>query len=383
VEPVIHDERQNAANISRTDRFIPCCIIAQRIWASSVIIGELSSYPYNMTRSFAISAILALLLSGCGEREKISVVASWEIPAAFSDTSLGSWCEEVIWATDSVLIATARNKRIHAFDAHTGKELWTKEFERGIHAVTCDADHVYVSLDASYPHREGESIRRISVADGADSTPKGIPQPFLVKALVWSEDRKALCALEHEAFWIYSADMLSVAQKIPYSGRLPIVTSDGKSVLLAEATGSCTRIDLESESITHIHGPPHQGDAFSPPIDAPFLSNAFHSSGGPLIRIIDNSWATGRIYFHITIKDEATERDSKNGHAVAAVHWPTQRLAVSGTEKNLLLFSTNGTALAEIERATTERTYSLSFSPTGSKIAALSADGRIKVFQWQ
>jgi len=261
-----------------------------------------------------------------------------------------------------------------------GKELWSREFEKSIDAVTCNADHVYVALDASYPYEDAESIRRLDVANGVDSKPKGIPEPFLVQALVWSPEIKALCALEHEALWIYSADLLTVANRVPYSGRLPIVTSDGKCVLLAERTGSCTLIDLKAGSIDHIHGPPNKSWDNLVAIDAPFLSNAFHSSGGSFIRVIDNSWATGRIYFHSTPKDTGIEKDSKNGHAVAAVHWATQRLAVSGTEKNLLLFSVTGTALGEVRGATTDRTYAISFSPSGTKIATLSSDGRIKVF---
>jgi WD40 repeat protein len=328
----------------------------------------------------AIAGVAGMLICGCDSRSKITEDASFVVAGAFSDSGLGSSCEEVIWATDSVLIATASNKRIQAFDANSGKELWGKEFDRSIEAVTCDSSHVYVALNASYPNENAESIRRLDVANGNDSTPKGIPQPFLVEALLWSPELKALCVLENEALWIYSANLLSVAKRVPYSGRLPIVTSDGKSVILAECNGSCSLIDLKAGSIDHIHGPPNNGDANSVPIDAPFLSNAFHSSSGPLIRIIDNSWATGRIFFHSTPKDAAMEKDSKNGHAVAAVHWPTDRLAVSGTEKNLLLFSTTGTELGEIRGATTERTYSLSFSPTGSKIATLSSDGRIKVF---
>lgn len=328
----------------------------------------------------AISGIAVLLICGCEGRARITEEASFEVAAAFSDRSAGGSCEQVIWATDSVLIATAWNQRIQAFDANSGKELWSSEFEKGIDAVTCNSDHVFVALDASYPHNDAESIRRLEVATGADSTPKGIPQPFLVQALVWSTELKVLCALEHEALWIYSADLLSVARKIPYSGSLPIVTSDGKSVLLAERTGSCALVDLKAGSIGHIYGPPNKGENNSVATDAPFLSNAFHSSGGSLIRIIDNSWVTGRIDFHSTLKDAAIEKDSKNGHAVAGVHWPTQRLAVSGTTKNLLLFSTTGEALGEVQGATTERTYAVAFSPSGSRIATLSSDGRIKVF---
>lgn len=327
-----------------------------------------------------IAIMTGLLICGCKSRAKITEEVSIAVADAFSDHSIGRSIADVTWATDSVLIATAGNRRIQAFDPNSGKELWKKEFEKSINAVTCHTDHVFVVLDASYPNRDAESIRRIEVATGVDATPKGIPQPFLAEALVWSRELMQLCVLEHEALWIYSADLLSVSQKIPYSGRLPIVTSDGKSVLLAEMTGSCALIDLKAASIRHIHGPPNKGDDNMVAIDAPALSNAFHSSGGPLIRIIDNSWATGAIYFHSTPESPAIEMDSKNGHAVAAVHWPSQRLAVSGTKKNLLLFSTDGKVLGEIEGATTARTYSIAFSPSGSKIATLSSDGQIKIF---
>lgn len=327
-----------------------------------------------------IAGLAGLLISGCDGRGKLVEHVSFVVAGAFSDTGVGRSCEEVVWATDSVLIATARNKRIQAFDPSSGKELWSKEFDRSIETVTCNSDHVYVAVNASLIREDAESIRRLDVATGADSTPKGIPEPFLVHALIWSPELKALCVLEHEALWIYSSDLLSVTKRVPYSGSLPIVTSDGKSVLLAERTGSCTLIDLKTGSIDHIHGPPHKGRDSTIVMDAPFLSNAFYSTGGTFLRIIDNSWATGRIYFHNNPKDAGVEKDSKNGHAVAAVHWPSQRLAVSGTEKNLLLFSATGAALGEVRGATTERTYSLSFSPSGSKIATLSSDGRIKIF---
>ncbi len=321
-----------------------------------------------------------MLICGCDGGKKITEVSSFVASNAYSDRSVGRSCDKILWARDSVLVVTARNKQVQAIDPSSGKELWGKRFDKSIKAITCNNDHVYIALESSISYEDAESIRRLDVANGVDSTPKGIPQPFLVQALVWSPELKALCILEHEALWIYSSDLISVARRVPYSGSLPIVTSDGKSVLLAEDTGSCNLIDLKAGSIEHIHGPLHKAGDNMTAMDAPFLSNAFHSSGGPLIRIIDNSWATGRIYFQSTPKDGAIEKDSKNGHAVAAMHWPTKRLAVSGTEKNLLLFSATGTALGEIRGATTERTYALSFSSSGSKIATLSSDGRIKVF---
>ncbi len=322
-----------------------------------------------------------MILFGCNGRNKISEQHSFVVSDAFSESSPMSSCEQVIWATDSILIITARNDRIQAFDVNSRKELWNKHFDKGIGAITCNSDHVYVALNAdTLQHNNEESIRRLNVATGADSTPKGIPQPFLVHALVWSNQLNTLCVLENEGLWIYSTDLISVTNRVSYSGRLPRVTSDGKSILLTERTGSCTLIDLKDTSINHIHGPPNKGPSGMVAMDAPFLSNAFHAKGGKLIRIIDNSWSTGRIYFHNTPKDTGKELDSENGHAVAAVHWPTQRLAVSGTENNLLLLSTTGTSLGEIQNATTERTYSIAFSPSGFKIATLSQDGRIKIF---
>lgn len=333
-----------------------------------------------MTQSILLAAAAILFLSACDGRTKISETASFPTAAPASDRFGGRSIEQVIWATEKILIATARNQQIQAFDSESGKQLWSQKFTQCIDAITCNQDHVFVALNASYPYKDKESIRLLDVATGADSTPKGIPQPFLVEALVWSPELKALCLLENEGLWIFSPDLLSVKTRIPYSGRLPFVTSDGKSILLAERSESCSLIDLKTESISHIYGSPHKKGDSMIATDTPFLSNAFHSTGGPLIRIIDNSWATGRIYFHPTPKDTPKESDSKNGHAVAAVHWPTSRLVVSGTEKNLLLFSTSGTLLGNISGATTERTYSLAFSPSGTKIAALSSDGRIKIF---
>lgn len=331
--------------------------------------------------SQAFTAIVVGLLGcGCKDHVKITKEQSFEVDAAFTDHSISRGCEEVMWASDSILIATAQNKQIQAFDVNSRQVIWTQKFDKSVDAMTCSSDHVFVAIHASFSSKDEESIRRLDLATGADSTPKGIPQPFLARALVWSEEFQSLCILGHEGLWLYAEDLLSVKQKIPYTGMLPIVTSDGKSVLLAERTESCTLIDLKTGTSSHIHGPVHTGRDAVMAMDLPFLSNAFHATGGSLIRVIDNSWATGRIYFHHTPKDKATDQDSKNGHAVAAVNWPAQRLAVSGTAKNLLLFATDGTHLGELRDATDVRTYSIAISPSGTKIATLGLDGRIHVF---
>jgi WD40 repeat protein len=327
----------------------------------------------------AISGILALLISLCPGGEKLAEVSSFVVSKGDPKVVDGGRCAEVLWANESVLVVTASNGQIQAFDAKSGQELWTKKADERIAAVTCTPDHVYVAQHEGFAENKAKTILRLDIATGADSTPQGIPEPFLVYALVWSPAVKSLCVLENKALSIYSDDLMSVANRIPYSDDWPFVSSEGKSVLLAEHDGCCTLVDLKAGSARHLHGPTKQ-QATPVPTDAPFLSNAFHSHGGPFIRIIDNSWATGRIYFHKTPKDAPIELDSKNGHAVAAVHWPTQRLAVSGTQKNLLLFSTKGTAVDELKAATTSRPLAISFSPSGSKIATLSGDHRVQIF---
>jgi len=327
-----------------------------------------------------MAASAALLVSACAEQTKIAANKSFHIANPFSDRHSGA-VAQVCWATEEILIATGWNRMIQAFDATSGKELWRKEFPKSIEAITSNAQHVFVAL-ASFPREgeEDESIRRIDVNTGMDSTPPSIPQPFLPHALIWNDELDVLSVLNDEELWIYSPDLQSVQTRIPYAGSLPFVSQAGKFILIAEGTGSCTLIDLAAASASHVHGPPNKGQDNTIAIDAPFLSNAFAAGDGRLIRVVDNSWATGRVYFHPDPTAEPREIDSENGHAVAAVHWPTKRLAVSGTEKNLILFSTSGDRLGSVRHAATDRVYSLDFSPSGARIAALSSDAVVKIF---
>ena len=328
-----------------------------------------------------LGGLAALLLGACDGAKPIAVKKSFRVDKSQGD-KWGSAGEKLIWASESMLIATARNCVVQAFNPESGAELWRAKFEKGLDGIACGGDHVYVALGDMGVDRSGEAIRRLELATGKDTTPKGIPQPFLVGALVWSEEAGALCVLEHSGLTVYAPDLMSVKTRVPCGERVRWkVTSDGKSILLAEREGNCSVVDVMAGSLSHVHGPPMEDGDGSVTTDAPFLSNAFYSSGGPLIRIVDNSWATGRIHFHATPADVAKEVDSKNGHAVAAVHWPSGRLAVSGTEENLLLYSTTGDLIVEMEKAVTSRTYALAFSPSGKRVAALGEDGMVRVFE--
>lgn len=307
-------------------------------------------------------------------------VKKFKVTDSSSEESRSIRIEKLHWVTDDVLIANTGARIVKAINVKTGKDLWSKEFDKAIECICSGPEHTYVALDSSYPHEEAESIRRLDVQSGDDSTPNGIPQPFLPQALIWSNDLNALCVLKHEELWIYSSDLKSVKAKIPYASSLPFVSSDGNKVLLSQHGGSCNQIDLKAESVTHVYGPPNKGRDGMIAIDAPFLSNAFMASDGRLIRIVDNSWSTGRVHLHADPKSKAKVVDSKNGHAVADVHWSTGQLAISGTSTNLLLLSTDGAFLGEMKSAVPARAYTVAFSPSGAKLAVSSENGLVKVF---
>ncbi len=287
---------------------------------------------------------------------------------------------KVCWGSDDVLVATARNNLIQAFNVTTGDELWREATPVAIEAIDASDEHVYVLLETFHLDQPVQAIRRLTLTTGEDTTPKAVPQPFLPQEVFWCDEQDLLCVLQHDAIWAYSSDMTSVVSKIPYSGRLPFVSRADNVMLLAMDFGSCTAIDLDSGTVKHVHGQPLEGADRSVPIDSAFLSNAFLSPDGRLIRVIDNSWSTGTIHFHPTPESVAVQIDSGNGHAVAAVDWQTNRLVVSGTERNLSVFSTSGEFVAHVSEAASDRVLSLAFSPSDARVATLSRDGQIKVF---
>lgn len=329
--------------------------------------------------------LMALWCSGC--TKSTSVVEDLSLQAADSTSKYYDSCQKLYWANEDILIVTASNRLLQAIDAKSGRKLWQKPMAFDIQSVVANDRDAFIALDLPLSERKKEmAIRRFDTHSGIDSTPVGIPQPFLPDTLIWSKSIGALALLKHGEICVYSNDLMSVQTRIPYSGLLPHISQGGSTILLSESPGedgSCTRIDLKSSKTEQIYGQPPDPNDNSFTVDVPFLSNAFAHADGRLIRIIDNSWSTGRIYFHRQPKQEPREVDSGNGHAVAAIHWPSDRFAVSGTAKNLLVFSTKGDLLAKLENATTERVYDLAFSPSGNKVAALSSNGAIKIFRIQ
>jgi hypothetical protein len=67
-----------------------------------------------------IAIMTGLLICGCKSRAKITEEVSFAVADAFSDHSIGRSIADVTWATDSVLIATAGNRKIQAFDPNSG-----------------------------------------------------------------------------------------------------------------------------------------------------------------------------------------------------------------------------------------------------------------------
>ncbi len=309
-------------------------------------------------------------------------LASFRVPNPRSEKSLiavGIYGYRVFWATDDIVLVTAGNRTIQAFSSSSGNELWRRQFGEVIPAVTASPRHVFFSQgwltsEAGAPR----GIRRLGLATGRDSANPGVSLESAPDSLIWMEAQNGLFVLNSSEAVLFSEDLQTARPLGTWDG-LPFVSHAGKFVLLAERTGRCALFDLDSPGVMRKFTP--LGGQHGGGIDTPFLSNAFHAEDGGLIRVVDNSWLTGRICFHPKPDAEATVIDSENGHAVAAVHWPTSRLAISGTEKNLLLLSTSGQVAVRLSQIAADRVLSLDFSPSGQKLAALSGDGRVKIFE--
>ncbi|MFT4177025.1 MAG: hypothetical protein QM627_10255 [Luteolibacter sp.] len=318
-----------------------------------------------------------------------------------------SHVSQVCWATERIVIASYRSRWVQAFDVETGKELWRKEFPKPISNLTCSTKHVFLVT-----HAGGGSIRRLELETGQDTTPKISPPKAAdgtkinqirigsPRALRWNETLQVLYALQSELtvrsgeesldiqnrLFLHSPDSLKAQPTLYYTGSLnPLASSNGATILLAERESqTCTLIDLSTGTSTLIYGPPLPKvavDSFGGADDAPFLSNAFYSTDGSFIRIIDNFWSGGNIHFHPKPHLPSTKVRFPQGHIVAAVHWPSKRLLVSGMTTNLALCTTAGEMIEELKNVTGGRAYSLAFSPSGKKAASLSDTGYVKIFE--
>ncbi|MFT3992555.1 MAG: PQQ-binding-like beta-propeller repeat protein [Luteolibacter sp.] len=313
---------------------------------------------------------------------------------------------QVSWATDRIVVSGSRTRWAQAFDVETGKELWRKEFPKPISSLTCSTKHVFLTTDSS-----DDSIQRLGLETGEDTTPKesslkttsktkvgstriGSPGVFL-----WNEACQALCVLQHELtmnseekshsvrnrLFLHSPDSLNARPTIDYTGSSnPLASCDGTTLLLAERESqSCTLVDLSTGTGTLIYGPPLPEVApedLGGSCDTPALSNAFSSPEGSFIRVVDNFWSGGDIHFHPK-SALPSKLHFPQGHIIAAVHWPTQRLLVSGMTTNLTLCNTSGEILEKLKNVTGARVWSMAFSPNGKKAAALNEKGEIKIFE--
>ena len=346
--------------------------------------------PRYLVSMLLFVAAMAVLFAGCEKQTnakpaenrpiKITSAALFRVSDPGYVRPYSREASVACWATEGILIATDHNRMIQAFDAASGKQLWQREFQRHLIAIESSARYVYAVLDTSYPGEKAETIRRLDVMTGEDSTPEGIPQLLLARSLVWCEELEVLCILNDEELWIYSADLMSVKTRIPYVGGIPFVSYSSKLILAVEHQDSCTLFDLFRGSATRVYGPPHRGMADLPECDAPALLSAFAAGDGRFIRVADSGWGPDKVHFQIDYTAEP--RTVVLGHCsgVASIHWPSNRLAISVDDTNLVFFSTTGELLFTVKDVRKGGISSLSFSPSGAKIAALFSGDDVSIF---
>lgn len=114
-------------------------------------------------------------------------------------------------------------------------------------------------------------------------------------------------------------------------------------------------------------------------IDAPFFSH-IRSDGETVIYTQDNSWATGKAFIHDLATKKTSPFDALNGHIELAVHFPSRRIALTGSEARLTLMDFTGNRMADLKNVTLQRNGWIEFSPSGKQILVGSWDNAVYVF---
>lgn len=352
-----------------------------------------------------------MLLCGCGEKKQaaseekaakvveekaISLVSSFRVKRTEAEGEMDAISSNAVaWMRELMVVVTAENSRVQAFNAKSGEEVWKAEFDEKVAAIGCSERDVYVALNSMPVMHNREWLRRLEGATGKDDTPPAIPQPDFVREIMWSEELQQLCVVEAQKVSLYARDLMNVKKRIPFEGLYPRTSTDRRTILLTELGGNCRVVDVKAGTVEYIYGPPSNVDNWGVLAkNGPILVDAFyHASEGRLIRHVDTLQGKARLFIHESPGSGAREVETGMDRARAAVHWPTRRVAVAGTGQSLLLFSTKGDLLeelkgevddepmADVEDEVPEGVAALAFSPSGKQLAVMDYAGWVKVYE--
>ncbi|RYD33253.1 MAG: hypothetical protein EOP86_13825 [Verrucomicrobiaceae bacterium] len=284
------------------------------------------------------------------------------------------------WMTEEILVTAIRKNCVQAFDTVVRKELWHREFSSNVLSVTASDHHVFVAVGDHIP---ADGVARLDVLTGEETTPANTPKPFPCATLSWSAEMNALWVLHRGAIWKYSSDFVSLAPEIsgcgsPFPKSSPHVLCAGGLILVAERSGLAHLVDPEKRMVRKI-----AKATMDSGIDSGSLRNAFVAADGRLIWVTDNGWNMGEIYFQSGPDAPETEwLGDLQGRPVAAVHWRSERFAVTGNAGGLSVFSTEGNILQQMVNAIPGGAGCLVFSPSGQKLAAVTDKG-IQFYEWK
>lgn len=120
---------------------------------------------------------------------------------------------------------------------------------------------------------------------------------------------------------------------------------------------------------------------FSSSSDVPFISNARHDGKETLIWSVDNSWGSGTVNVSNIVTKKVISFDARNGHVVMDVDFDRQRIALSGTSKDLTVVDFGGQVITDLKKAASRRNAAIEFSPSGNQILVGSWDHTLTIYR--
>ena len=299
------------------------------------------------------------------------------------------------WINDSEIVTFTRDFQLSRIDIATKKKAWSRSWKNEI-CDFCVSQSGMIGL-VSNGDRTGPSVILVDATDGSTALSKtsdelaklsGLPFFIPSRITIHPVNGQVLVSNFSTHFWdnayIFDPKLNSVEKRlgIDSTPKKIAFTRNGERLTILADTDVLNVRSVEQNADVFFAGKrisePRKGISFT--IDAPVYSNAIHDGRDLIVYSRDNSWGTGSIYIHRLSTKKTIEFDGLNGHIVMDVDFANERIAVSGTSKDIVIFDFSGNRIAKAKNPTGERYFQLRYSPNGGKLMVCNDEDHVWIF---
>jgi WD40 repeat protein len=336
-------------------------------------------------KAMPLAVVCLTVFSAAAMSQEIDAIASFGTPVP---ERAGGWkghVDYLQWAGGAI-VCGGKTGFLRCFNVETKQQRWAAQLKSEVRsiAVAIATGQVFALDDANDIHVFGLTDGKESDLISSGKLATLCEKKFVVPSnIAWIRDAEQILVTNYSETYgdngfLFQTTPFKKAATIKSDGHVREITTDasGRFIVMQSRRDNIRIWDTKAgREIFKL------GKDEDLVIDGPFVSHAIFDGQHTLVYTVDNSWATGKIFVYDIMAGTVTAQfDSRHGHVVMDVDFVHGRIALTGTNRTLIILDLSGKVIADKPAATWQRNVAVAFSPNGERLAVGSWDNTVRVF---